>query len=269
MTEEASFARLAELVASAEACALVTVVKTTGSTPRAAGARMIVRHGGVSEGTIGGGRVEQEAIAIAGEVLASGAPRFVEMKLTQELGMCCGGTVGLFIEALSVAPIFVIYGAGHVGRATAAAATAAGFRVHVVDERADQLTAARFPGMTLHADLEAQEIPLVEGAFVLVTTHDHALDQRLVERVLKRPHRWLGLIGSRRKAEVTRQRLEAKAFSAEAIASLRCPVGVAIGAETPEEIAISIVGELVAVRRGARAVMETKAGPRAHEDGAG
>lgn len=258
MSEEASFARVAELVDHAEACALVTVVRTVGSTPRAMGARMIVRAGGISEGTIGGGRVEQEAIALAAEVLATGSPRFVEMKLTQELGMCCGGQVSLFIEPIAVAPLLVVYGAGHVGRATAAAAMAAGYRVHVVDERADQLTAARFPGCSLHGDLEAPEIPLVEGAFVLVTTHDHGLDQRLVERVLKRPHRWLGLIGSRRKAETTRQRLEAKGFEAAAIASVRCPVGVAIGAETPEEIAISIVGELVAVRRGARTTLETK-----------
>lgn len=259
MSAEVSFARVGELERLGARAALVTVVRTSGSTPRASGARMIVHADGTLEGTVGGGRVEQEAAEIAQDVLSLGVPRYLELKLTQELGMCCGGQVALFIEPINRAPTLVVYGAGHVGLATAAAAQALGFQVHVVDERVELLTAARFPEATRHSDLEAPEIPLTDEAFVLVTTHDHALDQRLVERVLGRPHRWLGLIGSRRKAELTRQRLEAKGFGPEQITRVRCPVGVAIGAETPAEIAVSIVGELVAVRRGVQPALETKA----------
>lgn len=259
MSTEVGFARVGELERAGARAALITVVRTSGSTPRAVGARMIVHADGTLEGTIGGGRVEQEATETALGVLRDGVAKYLELKLTQELGMCCGGQVALFIEPISHAPTLLVYGAGHVGLATAAAAHALGFLVHVVDERTELLTSQRFPAATRHADLEAPEIPLSDEAFVLVTTHDHALDQRLVERVLGRPHRWLGLIGSRRKAELTRQRLEAKGFTAAQIARVRCPVGVAIGAETPAEIAVSIVGELIAVRRGARPDLETKA----------
>lgn len=244
-------ARAAELEASGLPVALVTVVRATGSTPRAPGARMIVYADGRIEGTIGGGKVELEAIAAAQEAIATEEPRFVEVQLTQQLGMCCGGQVAMFIEPLVRPPTLLIFGAGHVGAALCRSAAAAGFRVHVADERGELLTRERLPAATaLHDDLEDPALPYGERAFVMVTTHDHALDQRIVERSLARPSAWLGLIGSRRKAELTRQRLERKDFTAEQIAHLRCPVGLAIGAETPEEIAVSILGELIAVRRG-------------------
>lgn len=243
--------RIAELEAEGVAAAVVTVVRVTGSTPRNEGARMIVHADGSIEGTIGGGRVEQEAIEAARAAIADETPRFLEMKLTQELGMCCGGQVALFVEVIERAPRLLVFGAGHVGLALCRAASEAGFSVFVADERAELLTKERFPGAHgLHDDLEDPRLPFSPRTFVMVTTHDHALDQRLVEKSLKKPHRWLGLIGSRRKALLTRQRLEQKGFSAEEIASVRCPVGLAIGAETPAEIAVSILSELVAVRRG-------------------
>lgn len=246
------FSRLAELETSGARVALVTVVKTSGSTPRAMGSRMIVHENGAIEGTVGGGRLEHEAIAHAQRVILGGVSKLIEVQLTQELGMCCGGHVSMFIEAVSPAPHLLIFGAGHVGQALARAAAAAGFVVHVADERDELMTPERFPeGTARHLDLEDPSLPWGEGCFVMVTTHDHGLDQRLVERALRKPHRWLGLIGSRRKAELTRQRLEAKGFSLAEATALRCPVGLAIGAETPEEIAISIMAELVATRRGA------------------
>ncbi len=246
------FSRLAELEAKGARVALVTVVKTSGSTPRAMGSRMVVHESGAIEGTVGGGRLEHEAIAHAQRVIRGGVSKLIEVQLTQELGMCCGGHVSMFIEAISASPILVIFGAGHVGQALARAATAAGFQVHVVDERDELMGPERFPEQTArHLDLEDPALPWGEGSFVMVTTHDHGLDQRIVERALKKPHRWLGLIGSRRKAELTRQRLVAKGFSEAETLSVRCPVGLAIGAETPEEIAISVLAELVATRRGA------------------
>ena len=145
MSAEVSFARVGELERLGARAALVTVVRTSGSTPRASGARMVVHADGTLEGTVGGGRVEQEAAEIAQDVLSLGVPRYLELKLTQELGMCCGGQVALFIEPINRAPTLVVYGAGHVGLATAAAAQALGFQVHVVDERVELLTAARFP----------------------------------------------------------------------------------------------------------------------------
>ncbi|MFO0726978.1 MAG: xanthine dehydrogenase accessory protein XdhC [Myxococcota bacterium] len=253
------FQRLAELEASGARAALVSVVKTSGSTPRAVGSRMIVFADGRIEGTVGGGRLEHEAIATAQKVIASGEPKLIELLLTQELGMCCGGQVSVFIEPIVARPTLIIFGAGHVGQALAALAQTAGFSVHVVDERPEQANPERFPApIVLHDDLRDPAIPFSAGAFVMVTTHDHGLDQQLVERALRAPHHWLGLIGSRRKAELTRQRLDAKGFAAEEIARLRCPVGLAIGAETPEEIAVSILAELIWVRRGKTAEGEIR-----------
>lgn len=259
-------ARVAALEASGEPFVLVTVVEVSGSTPRAPGARMIVHADGRTEGTIGGGRIEHEATALALEVLADGAPRTLERALTQELGMCCGGSMRLFLEPLGAAPPLLIFGAGHVGAALSRVATAAGFRVSVADEREALLhgggvaeAGRRFD------DLEDPALPFGPETFVVITTHDHALDQRLLERALRRPHRWVGVIGSRRKAELTRQRLEHRGFEPELVAKVRIPIGLAIGAETPEEIAISILAELIAARRGvtlspAAPSLETKVG---------
>lgn len=265
----ALFARIAALEAEGARAALVTVVRVTGSTPREAGAKMLVLEDGTTEGTIGGGRIEHEAIREAREAIASGSARFLEHKLTQELGMCCGGQVALFIEPIRTTPPLVIFGAGHVGRAVCRAGAAAGFSVHIVDEREDFLNDERVKdAKSKTSELDDSTLPFGAETFVLVTTHDHALDQRLVERCLTKPSRWLGLIGSRRKAHVTRERLAHKGFAPELIARVRCPVGLAIGAETPEEIAVSIVAELVAVRRGRASdvVLETKVPPKPADD---
>lgn len=263
MPNDASIlARIVELEASGASAALVTVVRASGSTPRSAGARMIVHGDGRIEGTVGGGQVEATAQRVAAEVLEDGRPRFVEAELTQQLGMCCGGQVALFVERIDPAPRLLLFGAGHVGAALSRMAAAAGFVVHVADERDELLDPARLPeARSLHLDLADPALPFGEDAYVMIATHDHALDQRLVERALGRPHRWLGVIGSRRKAELTRQRLAHKGFPPDRIARLRAPVGLAIGAETAEEIAVSILAELIAVRRAAPladAALETK-----------
>lgn len=244
--------RIAELEAAGTAAAVVTVVRTAGSAPRRPGARMLVFPDGRIEGTVGGGVLEQRAIETAAETLEDGRPRYVEHQLTQQLGMCCGGQVALFVECLSVAPPLVVFGAGHVGRALSSMAAHAGFVVHVADEREELLDAARLPeARALHDDLQDPAIPLTPEAFVLVVTHDHALDQRLAERLVSLPHRWLGVIGSRRKATLLKERMRAKGIEASAVDGVRAPVGLAIEAETPEEIAVSILAELIAVRRGA------------------
>jgi xanthine dehydrogenase accessory factor len=257
--DAALFAAIAGLLARGAEGALVTVVRVSGSTPRAPGARMVVVTRDPSApaaradtprllGTIGGGRVEHACVARALEVARGGSAALVELNLTQSLGMCCGGTMTVFVEPMTPSPHLLVLGAGHVGRALASAARAAGFRVSVADERLDQLADVE-PGVERIDHLDVATLPIDAASFVMVTTHDHGLDQRLVELLLPRGPRWIGLIGSRRKAAMTRERLEAKGFAAERIAALRCPVGLAIGAETPAEIAVAIVAELVAVRR--------------------
>ena len=167
--------------------------------------------------------------------------------------MCCGGEMVIHLETLETPPRLFVFGAGYVARPIAALAAATGFAVTVVDGREEWATAARFPEMDVRCrepDLAARELELHEGDYAVVVTHDHALDQRVVQELLRRPLRFTGMIGSLAKQRKFALRLRARGFSDEQIARLRTPLGLSIGAQTPEEIAISVMGELVSVRRG-------------------
>lgn len=239
------------------AAAVCTVVATKGSTPRKAGASMLVVDDGSPlgqiRGTIGGGAVEHEVRRRALEVVQTTRPLLLEFPLTTVLGMCCGGTMTLFIESLRMRPPCILFGAGHVGEALAATAARAGFDVTVVDPRDELCTPERFPEAALRDsydhDDDLDALPFSADAFVVIATHDHQTDQRLAERVLPRPARYVALVGSQRKATLTRERCRQKGLADDVIDRLRCPAGLDIGAETPEEIALSIVAQMVQVRR--------------------
>jgi xanthine dehydrogenase accessory factor len=238
--------------------ALLTVVESRGFTPQKPGVHMLVATDGTTAGTIGGGAIEHECVRQARDLLATGGQaRTVRKQLTTELGMCCGGEMVVHLEVLEALPRLHVFGAGHVARPLAAFAAACGFAVQVIDARAEWLTAGRFPGaerMLRAPDDFARELVREDGvdaAYAVVTTHDHALDQRIVQELLRRELRYTGLIGSLAKQRKFALRLAARGFDEDQIRRLRTPVGLAIGARTPEEIAVSIVAELVAVRRGA------------------
>jgi xanthine dehydrogenase accessory factor len=249
--------RAQDLVAARERAALVTVVSTSGSTPRKPGARMLVLADGRTYGTVGGGRVEQAVCAAAARVLASEVPELVHHKLTQELAMCCGGQMTFFVEPLMSAPRLFVFGLGHVGSAIVQAAAAAGFEVTGIDDLPANATTERLP--QAHGFVDSYEpedvraLPFADDCYVVIATREHALDQKLLELCLPQQWRYLGVIGSERKAAMQRERLLAKGFAPELVARVRCPMGLAIGAHTPEEIAVSVCAELVAERRGARA----------------
>ena len=255
------WAVLAAWRAAGRRFALLTVVESRGFTPQKPGVHMLVAADGETAGTIGGGAIEHACVSEAAALLASNdATRTVRKQLTTELGMCCGGEMVVHLEVLEAQPRLVVFGAGHVARPLAALAAGTGFTVQVVDARAEWLTSERFPyvGRVLREpDAWAREQSahwLAGGAtdlYAVVTTHDHALDQRVVQELLRAPLRYTGLIGSLAKQRKFALRLRARGFDDAALARLRSPVGLAIGARTPEEIAVSIVAELVAVRRGA------------------
>ena len=241
------YSEIARLSAQGACFVLATVVQTGGSCPQKAGAKMLVLADGALKGTIGGGAIELQIVTEAKALLADKGPatRLVKTNLVADLGMCCGGTMDVFLEKTGPGDRLLLFGAGHVGKALAALARGAGFHVAVADSRADWLSAERFPDCErLQGDpaQTARDAALDEGSCVCVLTHDHGLDQDLVQILLRRPHRYLGMIGSR---------LEQLGFSADEIARVKSPMGVPIGAQSPEEIAISIVAELVAVRHGA------------------
>ena len=234
--------------------ALATVIGVDGSAPRAAGARMVVWPDGRIEGTVGGGNFEHQVILAAVETLRTGEPRRWSVHLTRDLGMCCGGAMDVYIEPVEVEEDLVIYGAGHVARATAAVAHTLGFRVTIVDEREELATADRFPNARcLVTDPAKHAGALVPDhrTYILLTTHDHALDQALLQALIGGDWAWLGLIGSRAKLAKFFVRLRAGGVDEALFGRVSAPVGLDIGAETPGEIAVSIAAELVRVRRGA------------------
>lgn len=235
--------------------ALVTVVGVDGSAPRHTGSRMLVYADGSIVGTVGGGHFEHRLVGLAQEVIQAGVPRRDRVHLTRDLGMCCGGAMETLIEPLAPVDDLVIHGAGHVSRALAPLAHSLGYRLTVVDEREGFAVPEHFPPGTtlLEADpvLSLPRLPTGPRAHHLVVTHDHGLDQALVERLLPTELAWLGLIGSRAKVARFLVRLRAAGMDEALFRRLCAPVGLDIGAETPEEIAVSIAAELVRVRRGA------------------
>lgn len=252
---EAVWEALARWRSEGRSFALLTVIETRGFTPQKAGAHMLLDARGETFGTVGGGAIEHEALREAAALLEKGAGvMLVKRHLTQELGMCCGGEMAIHVEVIESAPRLLLFGAGYIAKPLAALAAHCGFRVSVVDERADWLTEERFPAAERHARSPqdfVRGLATTDRDFAVVTTHDHALDQRLVEALLRMPLLFVGMIGSVPKQRKFALRLQARGFADHEIARLRTPLGVSIGADTPEEIAVSVMAELIAVRRGA------------------
>jgi xanthine dehydrogenase accessory factor len=233
--------------------ALATVVETAGSSPRKAGAKMLVRGDGSILGTIGGGRVEAEVIAVARTAIGDGLPRTVPFMLTEEHGFVCGGRLLVYVEPLAAPPRLLVFGAGHVGKALAAAATFAGFRVTVADERPEYASREQVPDahevIAGNPETVLGSFPVDAGTYVAVATTDHNRDFAAVRAALRTPARYVGVVGSRGKAEILLRTLAEEGFPPEVVRRVVVPVGLPIGAETPAEIAVSIVAQLVRIRR--------------------
>jgi len=241
-----------------EPAALVTIVRSNGSTPQRAGAKMLVFADGRTVGTIGGGCYENDAIGRAREAIASGKPVLVSFDLNddfvQESGLICGGQMDVYIDPIAPSPALYIVGAGHVGWHLGRMAADAGFRIHVVDDREKFANAERFPfaenvevddiGAWLHrADLPAT-------AYAVVVTRGHTHDFEALRALAARDLRYVGLIGSRAKVARIFDALEAEGMPVECLQRVHAPIGLDIGAITPAEIAVSILAELIAVRHG-------------------
>ncbi len=243
---------LIEAAERGEAVALLEVVGVNGSAPRAAGARMLVWADGRQVGTIGGGNLEYRAIEVAKGALRTGQPTRLQVHLTRDLGMCCGGAMEVYIEPQRPVERLVIYGAGHVALPTAKIAKDLGFVVTIVDEREEWNSPERFGDMqrvTTDARAHARALFGDARTWILLLTHEHALDQDLLEILLPRPWAYLGMIGSGPKVTKFFLRLRAAGMDERLFAKLHAPVGLDIGAVTPEEIAVSIAAELVRRRR--------------------
>jgi xanthine dehydrogenase accessory factor len=238
---------------------LCTVVGADGSTPRDLGASMWVRPDGSIAGTIGGGPLEYAVIGKALAALKSSAGPILHKAVLREAESggeaVCGGDVVILMEPLGKEAEVVVFGAGHVGKALARMASAAGFRVCVWDEREEFANPEAIPwGKVVACPLgEVQErgLALHGSSYVVVVTRGHALDSEVVRWLEGRAMAYLGLIGSRKKIAATREKLLGQGVSQGHLDRIFQPVGLPIGAETPEEIAVSVLAEIIAVHRGA------------------
>ncbi|HKU37221.1 MAG TPA: XdhC family protein [Polyangiales bacterium] len=241
-----------QVLASGKRGALATVVRTSGSTPQQPGARLLLMPDGRLVGTVGGGAIEQAVIAELEAAVSSGRTQVVVRDLGHDLAMCCGGRMEVFVEPIEAVPRLVLFGAGHIAKPTAALARSVGFAVHVVDEREELITPERFPECELtqrDAAGALKRMALGERDYVLIVTHDHQLDEELLALALQQSAAYIGLVGSKRKVFRLVQRISARRGEQD-LSRVFAPVGLDLGAQTPEEIAVSIVAELVALRRG-------------------
>lgn len=217
---------------------LITVVDSQGSTPRKAGAKMLVRDDQSTVGTVGGGAVELRALDAARQVLATGQPTNVACELNEAHGMTCGGRLTMFLEPLTVIPRLLVVGKGHIGRALKDLGTRAGFAVTLMEPPAEEEGS---PSLT--QDLTAALAD--RTGYVVVACPTHQQDFAAVRAALDSPARWVGMVGSRRKRRSLDQYLAEQGIPDTAIATVASPVGLDIAAETPAEIAVSILAQLV------------------------
>jgi xanthine dehydrogenase accessory factor len=252
------FAALAEALERGEEVALVTIVSSTGSTPQRVGAKMLVYADGRTVGTIGGGCYENDAFWKAREAIKARRPQNIKYELTDEIaeetGLICGGQMEVFIEPVEAAPEVYIFGAGHVGHSLARMAHETGFRVHVVDDREKFASVERFPeGVRVIVDdipswLQAHQLPSTAYAVIVTRGHKHDLDA--LRALAPAQLRYVGLIGSRAKVKRIYDALRQEGLAADALRTVHAPIGLDIGAITPQEIAVSILAELIAVKHG-------------------
>ncbi|MFQ5778975.1 MAG: XdhC family protein [Terriglobia bacterium] len=237
--------------------ALATIIHTQGSIPSFQSSKMIIRDDGSIAGTVGGGCVEAEVWAAARQVLEQEKPRKLTFNLNADprydAGLTCGGTVEIFIEPILARPACYIFGAGHVGRHVSKIASLAGFSIIVVDDRAQFANRDYFPdAATIHADNYDKLFPRLdpnEFSYIVIVTRGHKDDMRVLRWAVTTRARYLGLIGSKRKVLEIYKVLESEGVPRETLERVHAPIGLEIGALTPEEIAVSIVAEMIAMRR--------------------
>lgn len=252
-----------EAIRQGAPAAVATVIEARGSTPRGASAKMLVHADGRTVGTVGGGAVESRVIEEARAAIVEGESRELHYSLVDEErgdpGIC-GGDMRIFVDVLAPRPMILVIGAGHVGLAVAELAAFLGYRIAVLDERPELVTAERFPwantlltavdGQTFDVAEQVKDFPLSQHTYVVMVTPHHSLDERILVALEDRPCAYVGLIGSQRRTRHTFARAREAGVPDGLLDRVHTPIGLNIGAETPREIALSIMAEIVAVQRG-------------------
>lgn len=251
------YEQIVELRRKGLRAALATIVSNKGSTPRKGSTKMLIYEDARRIGTIGGGCTEDDVCREAVAAMRSASPRLLHFDLSgddaEDGGLICGGSMEVYVEPILPDPVLVIFGAGHVGRCVADLAKSIGFRVTVADDRIKYANRDRFPNAdALVVDSWENvfsQIQVNDSSYLLIVTRGHQYDLVCLRYALTTPAKYIGLLGSRRKIQLFRETLEKEGVTPSQLARLHAPVGIAIGAETPEEIAVSISAQLVAARR--------------------
>lgn len=246
---------LADIEKKNQLAALCTVVRTSGSTPRHSTSKMLVFPDGRIQGSVGGGELENRTFQGALEVMKEGNARLLEFNLTDpsqgDAGVC-GGRVEVFVEPILPRSTLVVIGGGHVGKAVAHLAKWLGFHVVVSDDRpefctkeanpdADEFYMVQMADLPTHFDINSQ-------TYLVLTTRGSSVDVAGLPALLRSKAAYIGVIGSRRRWLTTFKELQDQGIPEDTLARVRAPIGIGIGAETPEEIAVSILAEVLMIR---------------------
>ncbi len=238
-------------------CAMATIVQVRGSIPSYESAKLLVREDGSMIGTIGGGCVEAEVWNAAREVIETERPKHLTFNLGQDAaydnGLICGGQLDVFVEPVVPAPRAFIFGAGHISKSLSKVSTLAGFATIIIDNREAFANRERFPEADeIYAEEYEEVFPKLEineTSYVIVVTRGHRDDMRVLKWAVTTRARYVAMIGSKRKVIGVVKELEKEGIPREAMERIYAPMGLEIGAVSPEEIAVSVAAEMIAVRR--------------------
>jgi xanthine dehydrogenase accessory factor len=241
---------LAQTLESKQSAVLATVIEVSGASPAQVGAKLLLRADDTTAGTVGGGKLEEVILAECRKARADGQPRIAHYALAETgaeaIGTLCGGDVRVFIEPYNPPPKLVIVGGGHVGRPLKVIGETVGFEVIVVDVE---------PGRATVPELDA--VALNEDSYVVLITTDHVSDEAALRKVITSPARYIGMIGSRAKCQTIVEHVVADGITETQLSHVYAPIGLDLGGPTPQEIALAILAEIVAVRRGGSGQMRS------------
>ena len=248
---------IAEIEEHNETAALCTIVRSQGSTPRHTTSKMLVYPDGHILGTIGGGEVENRVLSEALQAIAEGRPRLLAYNMADpargDPGVC-GGQLEIYVEPILPKPVLLLIGAGHVGKAVVHLAKWLGFNVIVSDDRPQFCTPESVPGADEYHAVPMSDLPgkvkITPWTYIVLTTRGMNVDVEGLPPLLDAPYAYLGIIGSQRRWSLTRKALAEKGIAEEKLAKIHSPIGIEIEAETPEDIAVSILAEIIALRNG-------------------
>ncbi|MBI4496125.1 MAG: XdhC family protein [Deltaproteobacteria bacterium] len=253
------YEEILKIKAEGRNAALATIVSAKGSTPRELGAKMLIFEDGKLLGSVGGGCMEAEVWQEAMKIIAEEKPRIVHFDLTgraEEAGMICGGVMDIYIEPILPVPRVLIFGGGHISLFVSRISAMIGFQVTVVDDRPQFANKERFPEAE---EVMAEEFPFVlekmkvnRSTYLVIVTRGHAYDQEVLEWAVGTEAKYIGMIGSRKKIQTVYKNLKEKGIAAEKFERVHAPIGLDIGALTPEEIAVSVAAQMIQVKRQAR-----------------